>query len=139
VSFVQPVRLDSCGRDRSLGFELAELREPRTGLALDGRVSGANQRRKDGNAMNKLIGCAVVSWLGLFACVDERQPEPEADPPAESTTESALEVCCIDYTCAPTGFETSGCVHGIPNPTQARQQCNAACSVACTTTGVYCN
>jgi hypothetical protein len=91
--------------------------------------------------MRALVLCGVLSLMGVFACVDGRAPESdpeEAEPVTESTIESALEVCCTDFTCVPTGFETSGCKGGIPSIAQAYQACNAACAVSCASSGMYC-
>lgn len=88
--------------------------------------------------MKKLMLCGALSLIGLFACVESREAEPESDPVSESTTESELSLCCIDFTCVPTGFETTGCKTGVPSIAQAYQQCNVACDVQCTSSGLYC-
>jgi hypothetical protein len=82
--------------------------------------------------MKKLILCGVLSLLGLSACL---QPMPEA----EATIESELLVCCADWTCPPTGFETTGCTKSQTTISEARAACNAACSVPCTSPGAYCD
>jgi hypothetical protein len=82
--------------------------------------------------MKKLMLCGVLSLLG-FACF---QPPTEAS----TSSESEILVCCADWTCPTTGFETTGCVRGHPyNIFQAHAACNAACSVACTSPGTYCD
>jgi hypothetical protein len=130
---VWTVRLDKRGGRRAVACERGGLR--RLGLARRLMEPGPalEPRRKDGEAMSKLIMCAALAWVGLFGCMDAQRPEPE-----EATSESELLICCADFTCAATGFETTGCVHGTPNITQARAACTAACGVPCATSGTYC-
>ena len=69
-------------------------------------------------------------------------PEPEiAAEPATSDgeTSAVLGSCCIDYTCPSPDFSTTGCKTGSgPRIREAYDACNAACSVQCASSGLYC-
>lgn len=107
--------------------------------------------------MKTLMMICALSLIGMAACMErqdaaavpadevtERAPVDDDLANAAPALEAALaddsaRVCCTDYVCPPTGFETSGCVGGSPSPSQAKAACNAACAVPCQTLGTYCD
>ena len=96
--------------------------------------------------MKTLLMCGVLSLIGLFACVES--PEAEPDPVAETATEISSQdseiadeapallgggICCIDYVCPTNGFEVTGCKSGGTGPGSAFRACQQACG------GMFCD
>jgi hypothetical protein len=94
--------------------------------------------------MRKLLICCALSMVGLFACVEGREAEP--DPTShgdelggEVVEQSVAGGCCIDFTCPSPDFTTTGCKTGAgPRIREASDACNASCPTQCASSGLYC-
>lgn len=96
--------------------------------------------------MKALLMCGVLSMIGLFACVESTEMEPDpatgtaversdqdSEVPGEAPALLGDGICCIDYVCPTNGFETTGCKAGSTGPLPALLACKAACG------GMYCH
>ena len=93
---------------------------------------------------------AAVCFVGLSACAES--PEEDPGPVLESAAEVELPddeaptsdnvgggLCCIDYSCPTNGYEATGCKGAGSSIGAAYRLCDAACNVACKSSGLICD
>ena len=94
-----------------------------------------------------LDGCALEQEEEALVRDDILAPAPEtAGEPAavptisdEEATGTSGRLCCIDYRCPGTDIAIAGCKTGGSSPGAAYRECEDACDVSCTSSGLYCD
>jgi hypothetical protein len=66
-------------------------------------------------------------------------PATPQDPFGQEVSGATGFLCCIDYSCPGTDIEFTGCKAGGSGPGAAYRACESACSVSCTSSGLYCD
>jgi hypothetical protein len=102
-----------------------------------------------------IASAMILTALG--GCVDTQEeeatepqsaqtaPDPESaadltpDAPGAPQPSIGGGLCCIDYSCPGTDIEFTGCKSGSSSIGAAYRACDAACSVSCKSSGLYCD